>query len=72
MIIPAACPWATAAWKNLRSLPVTCGRRPSWWALPFLDAMEFAEFNRVDGMHLLPRVTRALAERLSQVIPGLL
>lgn len=38
----------------------------------FLDAQEFAEFNRVDGMHLTAKGHRALAERLSQVIPGLL
>ena len=38
----------------------------------FLDAQEFAEFNRVDGMHLTAKGHKALAERLSQVIPGLL
>ena len=38
----------------------------------FLDAQEFAEFNRVDGMHLTAKGHRAMAEKLSQVIPELL
>lgn len=35
----------------------------------FLDAQEFAEFNRVDGMHLTAKGHRAMAEKLAQVIP---
>lgn len=38
----------------------------------FLDAQEFAEFNRVDGMHLTARGHRQMAQKLAEVIPGLL
>ena len=37
----------------------------------FLDAQGVAEFNRVDGMHLTAKGHRQLAERLAEVIPGL-
>ena len=38
----------------------------------FLDAQKFAEFNRVDGMHLTAKGHRCLADKLAEVIPGLL
>ena len=37
----------------------------------FLDAQGVAEFNTVDGMHLTAKGHRQLAERLAEVIPGL-
>ena len=37
----------------------------------FLDAQGVAEFNRVDGMHLTAKGHRQLAEKLAEVIPGL-
>ena len=37
----------------------------------FLDAQGFAEFNTVDGMHLTARGHRQLADKLAEVIPGL-
>ena len=37
----------------------------------FLDAQKFAEFNRVDGMHLTAKGHRCLADKLAEVIPGL-
>ena len=37
----------------------------------FLDAQGIAEFNTVDGMHLTARGHRQLAEKLAEVIPGL-
>lgn len=37
----------------------------------FLDAQEFAEFNRLDGMHLTAKGHRQMAEKLAQVIPEL-
>ena len=37
----------------------------------FLDAQTCAEFNTVDGMHLTARGHRQLAEKLAEIIPGL-
>ena len=37
----------------------------------FLDAQTCAEFNTVDGMHLTAKGHRQLAEKLAEVIPGL-
>ena len=39
--------------------------------IAFLDAQGIAEFNAVDGMHLTARGHRQLAEKLAEVIPGL-
>lgn len=37
----------------------------------FLDAQGIAEFNTVDGMHLTAKGHRQLADKLAEVIPGL-
>lgn len=37
----------------------------------FLDAQTCAKFNTVDGMHLTARGHRQLAEKLAEIIPGL-
>ena len=37
----------------------------------FLDAQGVAEFNPVDGMHLTAKGHRQLADKLAEVIPGL-
>lgn len=35
----------------------------------FLNAQDFAEFNKIDGMHLTAKGHRAMADKLSAVIP---
>ena len=63
---------AAAVARRLAELdPARYGESAARLGIAFLDAQGIAEFNAVDGMHLTARGHRQLAEKLAEVIPGL-